>query len=429
MASKSKYSVVIDLGTSKIVAAVGFKNESGKMEISGIVSSPSKGLKRGLVFNIDDVAASVKKLISDLEEKIGEEIQQVNVAYAGQRLKSIDFKNTKFTSDEGIVSQFDIDHLYNEAQKVELDMGYKVIQVIPKSYVIDDEITEVSPVGITGRKVEANYKLVVMPDSYLLNLKRVCDKAGVQLGEVVHAALAVSEAVISEDEKEMGVIVLDIGAGTTKMAIFHENMLVHTTVVPFGGDVVTQDIKEGCSILLKWAQQLKVQYGQALGDFADEQKVVTIPGFNGWEPKEISFKSLAFIIQARLEEIIDSIYHQIEKTGIEDQLGAGIVLSGGTSDMKNIISLVKFRTGMDARQANLVQHFQQKNKEYQHPDFHTALGMLALMLDKQAVPSKSAVIKKKRPKEPGIGLSNWVRNVVQGVLDIVDDENEDVPLN
>lgn len=429
MASKSKYSVVIDLGTSKIVAAAGFKNDLGKREIAGIASVPSKGLKRGLVFNIDDVAASVKKVISDLEEKIEEEIDEVSVAYAGQRLKSIDFKSTKITSDEGIVSQFDIDHLYNEAQNVELDMGFKVVQVIPKSYVIDNEITEINPVGITGRKVEAHYKLVVMPDSYLLNLQRVFAKAEVELGEVTHAALAVSEAVISEDEKEMGVIVLDIGAGTTKMAIFHENMLVHTTVVPFGGDVITQDIKEGCSILMKWAQQLKVQYGQALGDFADEQKVVTIPGFNGWEPKEISFKSLAFIIQARLEEIIDSVYHQIEKTGIGEQLGAGIVLSGGTSDMKNIISLVKFRTGMDARQANLVQHFQQKDKEYQHPDFHTALGMLALILDKQDVPPKIRVKKSKRSKEPGMGLGKWVNKVVQGVLDIVDDENEDVPLN
>jgi cell division protein FtsA len=349
------------------------------------------------------------------------------VAYAGQHLKTINFKNSKFTSEEGIVTQFDIDHLYNEAQNVELEKGYKVIQVIPKSFIIDNEISELNPVGITGRKIEANYKLVVLPETYLVNLKRVFDKLDVQMGEITLSSLAISEAVLSNDEKEMGVIVLDLGAGTTKMAIYHENRLMHTAVIPFGGDVVSQDIKEGCSILLKWATQLKMQYGQALGDFADEQKVVTIPGFNGWEPKEISFKSLAFIIQARLEEIIDSVYHQIEKSGIEENLGAGIVLAGGTSNIENIISLVKFRTGMDARKANLAIHGFQKNKDVQNPDYFTALGLLASILNKETTPYRVKTPKAK--KEPGKRFTPWINNFVQGVLNLVDDENEDIPLN
>jgi cell division protein FtsA len=220
------------------------------------------------------------------------------------------------------------------------------------------------PVGSTGRKVEANYKLLIIPNSYWVNLLKVFGKLDVKLVKIVTlSTLAVAEAVITRDEKEIGVIVLDIGCGTTNLAIFHNNMLIHTAVIPFGGDVVTNDIKGGCSILLKWAEQLKVQYGQALGDFADDQKVVTIPGNNGWEPKEISFRSLAFIIQARIEEIIDSVNFQIEKSGIVDQLGAGIVLTGGTSNLENIISLVKFRTGLDARKANLVLGLHEKHKE------------------------------------------------------------------
>src|SRR5680860_1141760 len=166
MASKSNFSVVIDIGTSKIVALAGKKTEAGKIEISGVAKTPSKGIKRGVVFNIDEVADSINQALFQLEKQIDEEITYVDVAYAGQYIKTVDFQNSKFTSDEGIVSKFDIDHLYNEAKKTELEQGFKIIQVIPKSFVIDDETTELNPVGITGRKVEANYKLVIIPEEY-----------------------------------------------------------------------------------------------------------------------------------------------------------------------------------------------------------------------------------------------------------------------
>lgn len=428
MASKSNFSVVIDIGTSKIVALAGKKTEAGKIEISGVAKTPSKGIKRGVVFNIDEVADSINQVLVQLEKQIDEEITYVNVAYAGQYIKTIDFQNSKFTSDEGIVSKFDIDHLYNEAKKTELEQGFKIIQVIPKSFVIDDEITELNPVGITGRKVEANYKLVIITEEYLVNLQRVFDKIGIELGEVTLSTLAISEAVLTEDEKEMGAIVLDMGAGTTNLAVYYENMLIHTAVIPFGGSVITKDIKEGCSILMKLAEQLKVQYGQALGDFADDQKVVTIPSQNGWEPKEISFKSLAFIIQARLEEIIESVNHQIEKSGIEGQLGAGIVVAGGTSKLNNFISLVKFHTGMDARNAVSVINPLYKNKDLQNSDNLTALGLLNLILNKTEIPVIERTPKAKKKRESS-GLSPWLTKVVQGVLNYVDDDNEDIALN
>ncbi len=285
-----------------------------------------------------------------------------------------------------------------------------------------------NPVGITGKKVEANYKLVIIPETYIINLQRVMDKAGYELGEIKHATLAISEAVLSEDEKEMGVIVLDVGAGTTKMAVYHENKLMHTAVIPFGGEVVTKDIKEGCSVLLKWAEQLKTQYGEALGDFADDQKVVTIPGHNGWEPKEISFKSLAFIIQARLEEIMDCVNAQISKSGIEEHLGAGIVLTGGTANMGNFISLVKFRTGMDARKGNLVIHLNEKKKEFIHPDNYTALGLLKMIVEKTDSVVHEKPKKEKKKRENG-GFSPLFQKVVQGVLNYIDDDNEDIPMN
>ncbi len=429
MASKNNLSVVIDMGTLKLVAAAGFKNDANKLVIAGITKTPVSGLRRGIIFNIEETAAAVSKVISDLEKHTGERFDKINVALAGQHLKTIDYHSEKLTSDEGIVSRFDIDHLYNEAWKAELETGYKIIEVIPNTYIIDNEPVEMNPVGITGRKVEAKYKLVILPETYLLNLQRVMDKAGYELGEIKHSMLAVSEAVLTEDEKEMGVIVLDVGAGTTKMAAYYENKLIHTAVIPFGGEVVTRDIKEGCSVLLKWAEQLKTQYGEALGDFADDQKVVTIPGHNGWEPKEISFKSLAFIIQARLEEIMDCVNAQITKSGIEEHLGAGIVLTGGTSNMGNFISLVKFRTGMDARIGNLVIHLSEKKKEFIHPDNYTALGFLKMIVGKTDAVIHEKPKKEKKKRESSGGFSPLFQKVVQGVLNYIDDENDDIPMN
>ncbi|MDO8952009.1 MAG: cell division protein FtsA [Draconibacterium sp.] len=428
MTSKSKLSAVIDIGTSKLVAIAGTKNEAGKLEIAGVAKTPAKGIRRGVIFNIEEVAVSVKELLASLESKIDEQIEEVHVAYAGQHMKTVHFQRVKFTSDDGVVSKADIDSLYELAKNAEIEEGFKLVEVIPVSYVIDNELME-KPVGSTGRKVEANYKLLIIPNSYWVNLLKVFGKLDVKLVKITLSTLAVAEAVITRDEKEMGVIVLDIGCGTTNLAIFHNNMLIHTAVIPFGGDVVTNDIKGGCSILLKWAEQLKVQYGQALGDFADDQKVVTIPGNNGWEPKEISFRSLAFIIQARIEEIIDSVNFQIEKSGIVDQLGAGIVLTGGTANLENIISLVKFRTGLDARKANLVLGLHEKHKEFQGSDYNTALGLLSLIESKAVavLPVKEKPVKIEKEKKPG-RFSSRLTNFVQGVLDLVDDPSDDVPL-
>lgn len=430
MASKSKLSVVIDIGTSKLVAVAGTKNEAGKLEIAGIVKTGSKGIRRGVVYNIEEVASSMQELIQELETKLGESIDSVQVAYAGQHMKTVHFQRSRFTSDEGIVSKFDVDYLMEQAKSSELEEGYKLVEVVPVTFIVDDEVIQRNPVGITGRRIEAHFKLFVIPNSYWLNLNRVFDRVGIKLEGITHSAIAAAEAIVTHDEKEMGVIVVDIGCGTTKVAVYHESRLVHTAVIPFGGEVVTNDIKEGCSILLKYAEQLKIKYGQALGDFADDQKVVTIPGHNGWEPKEISFRSLAFIIQARIEEIVDSVNYQIQKAGVDSLVGAGIVLTGGTSNLENIVALVKYRTGLDVRKANLVLSFSERNKEYQQSEYYTALGLLNLAEKKvkPAIAQQAKVKKERTPKEPG-KLSQRFTNFVQGVLNLVDDDSDDIALN
>ncbi|MFW5756751.1 MAG: cell division protein FtsA [Tangfeifania sp.] len=427
MASKTNLSVVIDAGTTKITALAGIKNSEGKMEILGASKLPSKGIKRGVIFNIEEAATSIGQVIDDLAGQVDGKIEKVDIAYAGQPMKIYEFKGTRLTSGDGVVSENDVNELFNEAKEVNIEQDFTILHILPQSFVIDNEIVDFSPVGITGRKIEATYKIIAVPQNHIANFGRVLNKLGLELGDVVLSPVAASEAVLTEDEKELGVILLDIGAGTTKLSIFNEGALVHTAVIPFGGNVVTNDIKEGCSILPKWAEQLKTQYGQALGDFADEQKVVTIPGHSGWEPKEISFKSLAFIIQARMEEIVDSAFFQVEKSGVAEDLGSGIVLSGGTSALNNLVSLVKFRTGMDARLAYSVLRPFAKIEGLEHPDFQTVLGMLQMALEKVDPFPKEKKKKPKKKKKDG-GFSPWIKNVVQGVLDYVDDD-EDVALN
>jgi cell division protein FtsA len=427
MASKQELSVVIDLGTSKVVALAGKLTELGKLEIKGLVQLPSKGIKRGVVFNIDETAETITEIISKIEEQIEEEVNVVHVAMAGSKMQTIDYQCSALTSGEGFVTGQDVQRLMDEAQNVVLKQDYKVVKVIPTSYIIDDENEVEKPVGSTGRKIQASFKLVVVPQEYLSNLKLVLDKAGVELGELIHSSLAVSEAVANSEEKEVGVIVVDFGAGTTNLAVYQENVLKHTAVIPFAGQVITNDIKEGCSIFLKKAELLKVKYGQAMGDFADDQKVVTIAGENGWEPRDISFKSLAYIIQARLEEIIEIVNNQIHKSGIEENVGSGIVISGGTSSMDNIISLVKFKTGMDARKAHTLIYPVTRKEEFQNPVYLTALGALKMVLSSDMNTSGNLHVRKTKKKDRG--FAPLIKDVVQGALNLFDTDQSDVELN
>ncbi|MFV0592577.1 MAG: cell division protein FtsA [Draconibacterium sp.] len=427
MASKQNFSVVVDLGTTKMVALAGILTGLGKMEILGIAQIPSKGIKRGVIVNIEEAAEALSDLLNLLENQLEEKPGLVHVAFAGSKMQTIDYRTTSITSGEGFVTASDVQRLLDEAESVEIQQDYKVVKVIPTSYIIDDEHEVEKPVGSTGRKIEANFKLVVMPTQYVNNLKLVFDKAGVELGEIVHASLAISEAVLSSEEKEVGVIVMDFGAGTTNIAVYQDNILRHTAVVPFGGQVVTNDIKEGCSIFLKKAELLKVKYGQAMGDFADEQKVVTIAGENGWEPRDISFKSLAYIIQARLEEIIECVNIQIEKSGIENNLGSGIVITGGTAKLENMVSLVKFKTAMDARNAHAVIHPVNRREEFKNPELFTVLGALKLVLGSAGSISERTQVRSSKRKERR--FAPRFKDVVQGALNLFDPDGSDAELN
>lgn len=429
MASKSNLSVVIDIGTSKMVAMAGRATNEGKMEILGISQVSSKGIKRGIIFNLADAAEAITSVLENLDQQLGDEveIEHVDVAYSGKNMRTIDYKTACSTGDEGVITNSHIENLYNKAKSLQLKNDYRILKVIPTSFVIDDEIEERKPVGATGKKIEAHYKLAIMPDQEYQILKRVIESIDVELGEVYISSLALAEAALSKPEKEMGTVVLDIGAGTTNLAVYYNNVLAHTAVIPFAGAVITNDLKSGCSIFLEKAELLKVRYGQALGDQIKTDDAVTIAKNNGWEPKEISIRSLAYIIQARLEEIVECVVNEICKSGVDDVLGTGIVLTGGTSNLENIITLVKFYAGMDARKAHPVIYPVNRKEEIKNMSLLTALGALKMSIASKT--QQPVILPEPKKTVRSGGFMGSLKGALQGALNLFEDDNEDLEFN
>ncbi len=427
MAKSNNIVAAVDVGTTKVVVVAGRKNDEGKIEVLGVGKTRSMGVKRGVVLNIEEAFKAIHEAVRQAEDAFGGDIDEVYVNIVGQQLKTFTLKTEKYVGESRIVSDEDVEFLFEQAQKVQLPEGYKIYSAVPQLFSIDQEVGIPNPVGITGEKLEVDFKLLVAPEAYENNLNMCFDRAGIKMKKSVIDPLASSEVLLSDDEKEAGVILLDIGGGTTKMAIYHDGVLCYSSLIPFGGNVLTHDIKEGCSILARQAESLKVQFGQAIGDFAPEDKVVTIPGISGWEPKEISFRSLAFIIQARMEEIIDAVFFQVEQSGYIEKVGAGIVLAGGTALMPNITQLIKYRTGMDVRKGIPHMKLDPQWKELEDPRHATVLGLfLTALNDSENESSKERIrIKKKKPKntQPGF-FSHMKQQVARQVTLFFEDEQD-----
>lgn len=378
MSKGPEYIAAIDIGTTKIVAIVGRKNPSGKLEVLGMGKAPSKGVKRGVVLNIEETASAIQDAVNEAEEKSGLKFRDVYVGIAGQHIRSV--RNRGYTNIVGVdpeIRQRDVNALHKDMQNIPIGAGEEIIHVIAQNYKVDSETGVKNPVGMSGKRLEANFHIVIGQMASMKNVKKCVERVGLNVKRLVLEPLASSDAVLTDDEKEAGVVLIDIGGGTTDVAVYHDGIICHTAVIPFGGNVVTKDIKEGCSILHRYAESLKIQYGSALGDVAQEDKVVTIPGISGRDKKEISFKSLANIIQARMEEIIDAIMYEVENSGYADKLGAGIALTGGGALLKFLPQLVKFKTGFDVRVGFPNEHFSGTvNPEVNRPMFSTSIGLI-----------------------------------------------------
>jgi len=374
----SEIIVGLDIGTTKIAAIVGRRNEHDKIEILGYGKTLSIGVKRGVVSNIENTVQSIKTAIEEASQRSGVDIEYVNVGIAGQHIKSIQHNGSTIRENNDIeISQEDIDILNNNMYNLNMSPGEEIIDVIPQEYIIDAEQGIKQPIGMLGNSLEANFHIIIGQTAAAKNIYKCVRKAGLEVVDLILEPIASAEAVLGEEEKEAGVVLVDIGGGTTDIAIFQDGIIRHTAVIPFGGDIITEDIKEGCTIIIKHAEELKVKFGSALASENKEEEIVAIPGLRGRPPKEITLKNLANIIQARMEEIIEYIYYEIKISGYEKKLIAGIVLTGGGAQLKHIAQLTEFMTGMDTRIGYPNEHLSSEvPKEIISPMYSTGIGLV-----------------------------------------------------
>jgi cell division protein FtsA len=373
-----KIVVGLDIGTTKICALVGRKNEFGKLEILGMGKAVSEGVVRGIVSNIDKTVDAIKRAIRMAEEQSGISIGVVNVGIAGQHIKSLQHSGiiTRVTIDNEITTE-DVNRLTNDMYRLVTPPGSEIIHVMPQDYKVDYEEGIIDPVGMSGVRLEGNFHIITAQSNAINNINKCVTKAGLEIDQLILEPLASSMSVLSDEEKEAGVALVDIGGGTTDLAIFKDNIIRHAAVLPFGGNIITSDIKQGCMVMQNQAEQLKVKFGKAIADEASDNEIVSIPGLRDRTPKEISLKNLAFIIEARMEEIIELVYSEIVRSGYSNNLAAGIVITGGGSQLQNLGQLVEYITGMDARVGYPNEHLGKSRIEaVKSPMYATTVGLV-----------------------------------------------------
>ena len=342
--------VGLDIGTTKIACFVGTRNAHGKIRLLGFGRAESLGVQRGVVTNIEKTVNAIQEAVAEAERNSGVEIQVVNVGIAGQHIKSMAHRGMRIRdSYETEISMEDIDALVDDQLRLVMQPGDEILHVLPQDFTVDGEPGVKDPVGRFGVRLEANFHIITGQISAIRHILRCVERAGLQMDKLILEPLASSASVLTDEEMEAGVVLVDIGGGTTDIAIFQDNIIRHTAVIPFGGNIVTEDIKGGCQIMMRQAEKLKTQFGSALAVEMRDNEIICIPGLRGRPPREISRKNLAHIIEERMTEIIELVNYEIVNSGISQQLFGGIVLTGGGSQLKHLPQLVQFLTGMDCR--------------------------------------------------------------------------------
>ncbi|KAA9339113.1 cell division protein FtsA [Hymenobacter busanensis] len=375
---QDKIVVGLDIGTTKICALVGRKNEFGKLEILGMGKAVSEGVVRGIVSNIDKTVDAIKRAIRQAEEQSGINIGIVNVGIAGQHIKSLQHNGsiTRASADSEI-TQDDVSRLTNDMYRLVTPPGSEIIHVMPQDYKVDYEEGIMDPVGMSGVRLEGNFHIITAQSTAINNIHKCVTKAGLEIDNLILEPLASSMSVLSDEEKEAGVALIDIGGGTTDLAIFKDGIIRHAAVLPFGGNIITSDIKQGCLVMQNQAEQLKTKFGKAIAEEASEYEIVSIPGLRDRAPKEISLKNLAYIIEARMEEILELVYAEIQRTGHDKSLAAGIVLTGGGAQLQNLVQLTEYIMGMDTRIGYPNEHLGKSRIEaVKSPMYATTVGLV-----------------------------------------------------
>lgn len=418
MEQVGKIAVGLDIGTTKISVMIGRQNDYGKIEILGMGKAPSAGVMRGIVANIDKTTGSILQALDEAVKKSGIDVKQVNVGIAGQHIKSLQHRGQLVREDlESEIGERDIKILADNMYKLVMVPGEEIIHVFPQEYIVDKEDGIKDPKGMVGVQLEANFHIITGQTAAAKNIKKCVNKADLAMTGLTLEPIASAAAVLDEEEIEAGVALVDIGGGTTDIAIFKDGIIRHTAVIPFGGNIITQDIKDGCTILEKQAELLKVKFGSALSSQNKENEIVSIPGLRGREPKEISLKNLAHIIQARMEEIIELVFHEIRNSGYERKLIGGIVLTGGGAQLKHLSQLVEYHTGIESRIGFPNEHLAADSPfDVSSPMYATGVGLVMKALEDEAVLDNSPSQEKKKVAKGG-GLGDFFGKM----LDKIDD--------
>ncbi len=372
--------VGLDIGTTKIAAIAGRKNEYGKLEILGFGRANSNGVKHGQVLNIDETIKAIRMALDNCyASNPNLAISEVYVGIAGHHIKSLQTRGDivrQHTDDE--ITQREIDQLIADQYKTYIPAGDQIIDVIPQEFTVDNFQNIPNPIGYGGVKVGANFHIITGDKNAIRNINRAVEKSGLQTKDMVLQPLASAAAVMGQEDLEAGVAIVDIGGGTTDLAVFYEGILKHTAVIPFGGENITNDIKTGLGVLKTQAEQMKVQFGSALSNEAKTNAFITIPGLRGMPAKEISVKNLANIIQARMSEIMDFVTYHLKQVGLDHKmLNGGIVLTGGGSQLKHLIQLTEYVTSLNARIGYPTEHLTAGHiEELAKPTYSTCIGLI-----------------------------------------------------
>lgn len=433
MQEVSTYSVGLDIGTTKIVAIIGCLNEYGKVEVLGMGKSKSLGVHRGVVNNITQTVQSIQRAVEEAEGISGLKISSVVAGIAGQHIRSIQHSDyiTRENAEE-VINEADLRRLQLQVKKLQMLPGEEIVHVLPQEYKVDTQTEIKEPIGMYGSRLEANFHVVVGQVASIRNIHRCIVSANIGVDDVCLEPIASAKAVLSQEEKEAGVALIDIGGGTTDLAIFKDGIIRHTSVIPFGGNIITEDVKEGCSIIEKQAELLKVKFGSAWPGENKENEVVSIPGLRGREPKEVTLKTLSKIIHARVVEIIEAVFAEIKRYGQDEQkkkLIAGIVITGGGSQLKHLKQVVEYITGMDTRIGYPNEHLAgDSSDEIASPLYATAVGLLMEAIEIQQMKDKERPVaaepeqtetaaEQPTPKKSFGGLFGKTMNQIKNVID------------
>lgn len=385
--------VGLDIGTTKVCAVVASVTAGDKVNILGIGKAPSDGLNRGVVVNIEKTVAAIKSAVHQAELASGIQVQSVNVGIAGDHIRSNRSKGViTINNRDNEIRREDVNRLILDCQNIALPSDYKIIHVIPQEYIVDGQDGIIDPIGMSGMRMEAEVHIITGLVSAIKNMHRCVERAGYETADLILEPLASSYAVLDNEEREAGVVLVDIGGGTTDVAIFQDNTIRHSAVIAIAGQKVTDDIRIGLSVLEDQAERLKQEHGVAFTDLIYEDSILTIPGISGRPPKEIKKSVLSKIIQARMEEILEIVAIEIKRSGFASQLSAGVVITGGGSLLKGVPQLANEILGMDAKIGVPIGLTDGLVNEVKSPIYSTGVGLVRYAIENGSKQSNNNTI-------------------------------------